>query len=85
MRARGAILDPPDVKAGAVEVHLVPTQVADLGGPQSVPEGDQDHRRVAMVAPVDLSGLDQNLDLARREVLAGPKLGVWAPPQRKCS
>jgi hypothetical protein len=76
MSARGAVLDSANVENGAIEVHLVPAQVADLGGPQSVPEGDQDHRRVAMAAPVDLGGLDHNLDLAEREVLAGAKLGV---------
>jgi len=33
MRARGAVVDPPDVEHSAVEVDLVPAQVADLGCP----------------------------------------------------
>jgi hypothetical protein len=32
---------------GALEIHLAPTQAADLGRPQPVPEGDQDHGRIA--------------------------------------
>jgi hypothetical protein len=32
--ARGAVLDPPDVEHGAVEVDLIPAQVADLGRPR---------------------------------------------------
>jgi hypothetical protein len=41
MGARGAVLDSPDVEHRAVEVDLVPAQVADLGGPQAVPKGDR--------------------------------------------
>jgi hypothetical protein len=44
MSARGAALDPPDVEHRAVEVDLVPAEIADLGGPQAVPKGDQDLR-----------------------------------------
>jgi hypothetical protein len=40
MGAWSAVLDPPDVEHGAVEVDLVPAQIAGLGGPQAVPEGD---------------------------------------------
>jgi hypothetical protein len=36
-----------------------------------MPEGNQDHRHIAMAAPVDLGGVDQGLDLAARHVLAG--------------
>jgi hypothetical protein len=39
--AWGAVLDPSDVEHGAVEIDLVPAQVADLGGPQAVPVGQQ--------------------------------------------
>jgi hypothetical protein len=46
-----------------VEVDLVPVQVADLGRPQPVPEGKQDHGRVTMAMPVALGGLDHCLDL----------------------
>jgi hypothetical protein len=38
MGARRAVLDPPHVQDGAVEVDLVPAQIAGLGGAQPVPE-----------------------------------------------
>jgi hypothetical protein len=42
-----------------VEIDLVPTQVADLGGPKAMPEGDQDHGGVALTVAVALGGIDQ--------------------------
>src|SRR5450631_2202140 len=69
----------------AVEVDLVPAQVADLGRPQPVPEGEQDHGRVTMAMPVALGGLDHCLDLARRQVLSSPEFGVRTPPRSNCS
>jgi hypothetical protein len=36
-RAAKPVLDPPDVKPRAIEV------VTQLGGRQTIPEGDQDH------------------------------------------
>jgi hypothetical protein len=63
-RARRAVLDPADVEQRAVEVDQVPTQIADLGGPEAVPVGEQDHGRVTMAVPVASGGLEQGLDLA---------------------
>jgi hypothetical protein len=45
------ILDPPHMEHGAVEVDLDPAQVADLGCPQPVTKGEQDHGRVTMAMP----------------------------------
>ena len=42
MGAGGALLDPTDVKGGSSEVHLIPSQVDQLGNPQAVAVGDQD-------------------------------------------
>ena len=84
MRAWRAVLDPPHVEHGAIE-DLVPAQVADLGRPETMPEGDDDHGRVPMAIAVGLGGLDQRFDLARRQVLAGAKLGVWSQCRRNCS
>ena len=39
-------------------------EVADLGRPQPVPEGQQDHGGVAVAVPFAPGGLDQRLDLA---------------------
>jgi hypothetical protein len=41
--------------------------------------------RVPMPVSVGLGGLDQGLDLAGRQVLPGPKLGVRAPHRSNCS
>jgi hypothetical protein len=70
---------------GAIEAHLVPAQVANLGRPEPVPKGDQDHGRIPMTVAVSLRGLDQGVDLAGCQVLAGPKLGVRSPCWRNCS
>jgi hypothetical protein len=85
MGARNAILDPTHVKHSAIEVHLVPTQVARLGRSQPMSEGDQDHGSVPMALTVRLGGFDQAVDLAWREVLAGAKLGIRSPCRRNCS
>jgi len=45
VRAWRPILHPPHVQHRAIEVDLVPAQVADLSGPEPMPEGDQDHGR----------------------------------------
>jgi hypothetical protein len=70
---------------GAAEVDLVPAEVANLGRPEPVPEGDQDHGRVPMTVAVGLGGVDQGVDLAGRQVLAGAQLGVRPPryPRRR--
>jgi hypothetical protein len=85
MRARGAVLDPADMEHAAFEIDLIPTKVADLGRPQPVPEGEQDHGGVAVTVPVALGRLDQLPDLVGREVLAGPQLDVLLSLQRNCS
>jgi hypothetical protein len=50
------------VQHRAIKAHLVPSQIADLGRPQAMPECDQNHRRVAMTMTVGFGGLDQGLD-----------------------
>ena len=37
------LFDSADVQHGVFQVHLLPAQVHQLGGPQTVPEGQQDH------------------------------------------
>jgi hypothetical protein len=51
----------------------------------AVPEGHEDHGRVPVTVPVGLGGLDQGLDLAGRQMLSGPKLGVRTPDRSNCS
>jgi hypothetical protein len=62
-----------------IEVDLVPAQVTRLGGAQSVPEDQEDHGGVPLPVAVGLGRVDQGLDLARRQVLPGAKLGVRSP------
>ena len=48
MYAGDSVLDTVNVQAALGQLDLLPLQVADLGGPQTVAIGDQDHGRVAM-------------------------------------
>src|SRR5215467_9130396 len=64
-----SVLDPVNVQAALGQLDLLPLQVADLGGPQTVAVGHQDHGRVAMPIAAMLSGaVHQPLDLALGEV-----------------
>jgi hypothetical protein len=68
-----------------IELHLVPAQVAQLGHPKPVPEGQQDHGRVPVPPSIGLGGLDQGIDLAQRQVLPGADLGVGTAGRCNCS
>ena len=58
-----------NVEAALGQFDLLPLQVADLRGPQTVAIGDQDHGRVAMpIAAVLAGAVHQPLDLALGEV-----------------
>jgi hypothetical protein len=81
MGARGAILDAADVEVAAIEVHLVPTQVAQLRRPESMPECHEDRGSVSMAVPSLPGGLDQGFDFLWSEVFAGAKLCVWTPSE----
>ena len=85
MRGRRALLDPADVQGGRPEVHLIPTQVDQLGRSQAVPVGHEDHGRVAVAPAVALGNLDEPLDLGLGEVLAGAQLGVGGALGGNCS
>jgi hypothetical protein len=85
MRALRPVLDPAGVEDGAIEVDLIPAQIADLGRLQAVPKGDQDHGGIAMTVSVGFGSIDQGVDLAGRQVLAGAKLDVRSPYRRNCS
>src|SRR5262245_52097168 len=69
MYAGNAVLDAVNVQAALGQFDLLPLQVADLRGPQTVAIGDQDHGRVAMPVAAMLSGaVHQALDLALGEI-----------------
>src|SRR5262249_8434731 len=70
--AGDSILHPVNVQAALGRFDLLPFQVADLGGPQTVAIGDQDHGRVAMpIAAVLTRAVHQTLDLAAGQVASG--------------
>jgi hypothetical protein len=76
MRRRRAILDPTNVQGCVIKVGLLPTKIDKLRGAEPVPESNQDHRRVPVALLIVLGGLDEALDLCRRQVLTGPQLPV---------
>jgi hypothetical protein len=47
-----------------------------------VPEGQQDHRRIPVAGAIAFGRLDQGVDFAGRQVLAGAKLGVSSTGRR---
>src|SRR5262249_1920807 len=64
-----SVLDPVNVKAALGQFDLLPLQVADLGGRQTVAIGDKDHGRVAMAVAAMLAGaVHEPLDLPLSEV-----------------
>ena len=85
MGARRALLDPAHVQRGRSEVHLIPPQVHQFGGPQAVPVGHKDHRGVPVAPAVSRGGFHQPLDLGFRQVLAGAQVGVGGPFGPDCS
>jgi hypothetical protein len=50
-----------------------------------MPVGQEHHQRVAVTVAVGLGGLDQPLDLVRRQVLASPEQGVLWPTRNDCA
>ena len=60
---------PCGLHAALVELDLMPLEIADLRGPQSVTIGDQDHGRVSMSVAAVLAGIVHELfDLAGGQV-----------------
>jgi hypothetical protein len=70
---------------GAVEIDLLPTKVHDLGGPQPMPKGDQDHRRIPMPVTVSPGRGHEGLDLVLGQVLTRAQVAVLGPLRRDCS
>jgi hypothetical protein len=73
------------VQDSTPKVDLVPTQVAQLSGAKAMAVSHENYGRVAVAVAVAASGLDQPLDLAGRDMLAGADLAVLGPPRRNCS
>ena len=69
----------PIVQHGVAEIDLIPTQVYELGRPQTVAEGDKDHGGVPVTPAIGLGGTDQPIDLGAGQVLPGPIFGIPLP------
>jgi hypothetical protein len=80
--SRRAVFCPGDREHRSREVDLGPLQVADFGGSQSMPEGQQDHSCVAVRPTVALAALDQLFDLAFGEVFPGSEIFVFGSARR---
>ena len=78
VHAGGAALAPTDVQDRAIEIDLIPAQVHDLGRAQPVPEGDQDHGRIAVPVAVLPRRSHQRLDLLLGQVFAGSQVAFLA-------
>src|SRR5262245_50862698 len=71
MHTRRPVLDPAYVQADRGQLDLMPLHIAQLRGAQSMTEGNQDHRGVAVPVTARLPRfIHQPLDLARGQVLS---------------
>jgi hypothetical protein len=69
----------------AIKIDLVPSQVAQLGSTQSMPEGHQDRGCAPMLVPTFLCSLDHGVDLSGREAFATANLSVRSTSWRNSS
>ena len=76
VRGRLTVLLAADVHRSSPEVDRIPGQLAQLGSPQTMPIGDQDHGRATMTVAITFGGLDQPLDLGLGQVLPLPVVGI---------
>src|SRR5262245_57288552 len=72
-----AAFEPRDVQPGMGEIDLLPTEGAQLGRSQSMPEGQQDHGPIAVAISITARRLYQPLDLSLGEGIRGPDNGYW--------
>src|SRR5215475_12226154 len=79
MDGRRAVLGPADVHAALIKLDLMPLEIADLRGPQSMTVSDQDHGRVSMSVAAMLAGIVHELfDLAASQVFPNCTVySVW--------
>jgi hypothetical protein len=73
MYAQRPALAPVDMEPARRQLDLVPLKIADLGRPQAVPIGDQDHGGVAVPVPAAFPRrCHQALDLGPGQILTCP-------------
>ena len=70
MRAGQAPLEPADMNKPLIEIELIPAEGDELGHPEPVPIGQQNHRVIAESMPAHApGGLAQAGDFGGRQVL----------------
>src|SRR5262245_11042359 len=82
MGARSAVLRSSDRQCPGVEIDLGPLQIHEFARSEAMPEGHQDHGLVPVRPAIALTALDEPLDLAFGQVLAGAHIGVLGPARR---
>ena len=71
MRAGCTLLGPADVQRGRPKVDLIPSKVHQLGNPQAMSVGHEDHRSIPVAVAVARGGLHEPLDLGLGQIFAG--------------
>src|SRR5215467_4816532 len=78
MRAEQAPLETADMDKPLIEIDLIPAEGDELGHPEPVPVGQQDHRVIPEPVPAHTPGrLAQASDFGGSQVLAGADVGVF--------
>jgi hypothetical protein len=80
-----AILGPGDVQPSMDEIDLLPAQGAQLGGSQSMSEGQKDHGRIPMAMPVVAGRFHQPLNFSLGKIFADAIMAVRKPAIGNCS
>ena len=77
MRRGEAILQSRDVHQAGLEVDLLPAHRHEFRDPQPMPVSQEDERPIARTVAAHLDGgLEELLDLRRREILAGAPIKI---------
>ena len=86
MHARDAVLEAPHVNESMGKIDLVPSQRAQLGDAQAMPEAYEDHGCIAqaVTASTLLGGRYQAFYFLGRQVFARSNIAVEAARGRHC-
>jgi hypothetical protein len=82
---RSTLFDPTDVQRGRPEVQLIPAHVHQLGDPEAVAVGHEDHGGVPVAVAVALGRVHELLDLGLRQIFPSANVAVGASLGRNCS
>jgi hypothetical protein len=83
MRGGCSALGSAQMQVAGLELNIAPLKLAQLRGPQAVPEGDQDHGGIAVPMAIALSGGNQLLNLALGQMLARADIRIRPPGRHR--